>query len=112
MQRAQSEIGAQYPSEFARCGERKASLQQDRRVDPSDRPRRRNSASPLEDSGIPDFPPTINSPANRIAHGNLTLPGPDVPFTWTFEEPGRYLVICEVLPHFAVNGMYGWVIVK
>lgn len=81
-------------------------------MDPSDRPRRRNSASPLEDSGIPDFPPIINSPANRIAHGNLTLPGPDVPFTWTFEEPGRYLVICEVLPHFAVNGMYGWVIVK
>ena len=30
---------------------------------------------------------------------------------WTFDEPGRYLVICAVLPHFNV-GMYGWVEVK
>jgi hypothetical protein len=28
-----------------------------------------------------------------------------------FDEPGRYLVICAVLPHFNV-GMYGWVEVK
>ncbi|MGH7572456.1 MAG: hypothetical protein ACREMK_11530 [Gemmatimonadota bacterium] len=30
----------------------------------------------------------------------------------TFDTPGRYLVICRVLPHFVVAGMYGWVIVK
>jgi plastocyanin len=33
--------------------------------------------------------------------------------TWTvtFDEPGRYLVICTTLPHFDV-GMFGWVIVE
>jgi plastocyanin len=30
----------------------------------------------------------------------------------TFDEPGRYLVICAFLPHFAEFQMYGWVIVK
>ena len=30
----------------------------------------------------------------------------------TFTEPGRYLVICTFLPHFAEFQMYGWVIVK
>ena len=30
----------------------------------------------------------------------------------TFDEPGRYLVICTFLPHFADFQMYGWVIVK
>ena len=31
--------------------------------------------------------------------------------TETFEDAGKYLVICAVLPHFEV-GMYGWVIVR
>jgi plastocyanin len=30
---------------------------------------------------------------------------------WKFNTPGRYLVICAVLPHFNV-GMYAWVEVK
>jgi plastocyanin len=30
----------------------------------------------------------------------------------TFTQPGRYLVICTFLPHFADFQMYGWVIVK
>jgi plastocyanin len=30
----------------------------------------------------------------------------------TFTQPGRYLVICTFLPHFAQFQMYGWVIVK
>jgi plastocyanin len=30
----------------------------------------------------------------------------------TFDQPGRYLVICAFLPHFADFQMYGWVIVK
>ena len=29
-----------------------------------------------------------------------------------FESPGRYLVICTLLPHFVGAKMYGWVIVK
>ena len=37
--------------------------------------------------------------------------------TWTtpagtFDEPGRYLVLCNFAPHFAEFGMYGWVNVK
>jgi hypothetical protein len=37
--------------------------------------------------------------------------------TWTtpagtFDEPGRYLVLCNFAPHFAEFGMYGWVHVK
>ena len=31
--------------------------------------------------------------------------------TYTFETPGRYLVICMFIPHFNI-GMYGWVEVK
>ena len=37
--------------------------------------------------------------------------------TWTtpagtFDEPGRYLVLCNFAPHFAEFGMYGWVNVR
>ena len=37
--------------------------------------------------------------------------------TWTtapttFDEPGRYLVLCNFTPHFAEFDMYGWVNVK
>ena len=67
----------------------------------------------LEPPGTPfDFPPIINDPEGRIARGDLVMPGPPVPFGWTFDEPGRYFVICEVLPHFVSADMYGWVIVK
>jgi plastocyanin len=30
---------------------------------------------------------------------------------YTFNTPGRYLVICAFLPHF-LDGMYGWVEVR
>lgn len=33
-------------------------------------------------------------------------------FEHTFTAPGRYLVICRLMPHFAFANMYGWVIVK
>lgn len=33
-------------------------------------------------------------------------------WTYTFEEPGRYLVICTTWAHFTEANMYGWVIVK
>jgi hypothetical protein len=62
---------------------------------------------------IPNF--VIDDPTNRIAQS------PPFQFaieqTWTtpvgtFTTPGRYLVICNFLPHFVENDTYGWVIVK
>ena len=57
--------------------------------------------------------PWVNDPDGRIALGptNFTT------LTWTtpagtFATPGRYLVLCNFLPHFAFGNMYGWVIVK
>lgn len=61
---------------------------------------------------IPDF--IINDPNGRVAlspplaFGETEWTTPDD----TFDEPGRYLVICTTLPHFAAADMYGWVIVK
>jgi len=62
---------------------------------------------------IPNF--VIDDPTNRIAQSpafsfNLVQ-------TWTtpvgtFATPGRYFVMCNFLPHFAANDMYGWVIVR
>ena len=60
---------------------------------------------------VPDFPPIIDSPVGRIVRGPLVF-GPTVDWDWTFTEPGRYLVICEVLPHFAGARMYAWIDVK
>ncbi len=66
----------------------------------------------LEPPGTPfPFPPIINDPNGRIVRGGLAF-GPPVPFTWRFDQPGKYLVICEVLPHFADAKMYAWVDVK
>jgi hypothetical protein len=62
---------------------------------------------------IPNF--VIDDPTGRIAQS------PPFQFaidqTWTtplgtFNTPGRYFVMCNFLPHFAENDMYGWVIVK
>ena len=61
---------------------------------------------------IPNF--IINDPNNRVA---LSPPLMPVPSSWTtptdtFEEPGRYFVICTTAPHFVAADMFGWVIVK
>lgn len=61
---------------------------------------------------IPDF--IIDDPVDRIALSPPLVPGE---FMWTtpegtFDEPGRYLVICTTTPHFLSADMYGWVIVK
>ena len=78
----------------------------------------RVDASTLEDMDLgfgivlPDF--RINDPAGRLVlaptqalsrHTWTTPPG-------TFDAPGRYLVICTTTPHFVLNRMYGWVIVR
>jgi plastocyanin len=56
--------------------------------------------------------PTINDPKNRVAIvSDQVCEGGSAKPTWTFQTPGRYLVICTFLPHFNV-GMYGWVTVR
>jgi hypothetical protein len=77
------------------------------------------SDATLDDLAVP-FPPfvlpnfIINDPAGRVALAPALQVAPS---TWTspagtFAQPGRYLVICTVLPHFAEFEMYGWVIVQ
>jgi plastocyanin len=52
----------------------------------------------------------INDTQNRVAL--ITSPcGSAWQAQYTFDTPGRYLVICAFLPHFQV-GMYGWVEVR
>lgn len=66
----------------------------------------------LEDPGLPfEFPPVINDPTGRLARYALAFPAP-LQVQYTFNEPGRYLVICEVSPHFVEGRMYAWVIVQ
>lgn len=78
----------------------------------------RVDASTLEDADLgfgivlPLF--RINDPAGRLAQSpsqSLALQ-PWTPPEGTFDQPGRYLVICTSVPHFVLNRMYGWVIVK
>lgn len=62
---------------------------------------------------IPNF--VIDDPTNRIAQGPAFQFAIDQTWTTplgTFNAPGRYLVMCSFLPHFAQNDMYGWVIVQ
>jgi plastocyanin len=51
--------------------------------------------------------PFVNDPDGRIAAGF-----PTVDFSHTFASPGKYLVICEVAPHFEDSNMWIWVNVK
>ena len=60
---------------------------------------------------IPNF--LIEDPNNRLALGPFSF----TPTTWTsppgtFDVPGKYLVICVVVPHFVGSNMYAWVTVK
>jgi plastocyanin len=52
----------------------------------------------------------INDTSNRIALITSAC-GTEWQAQYTFDTPGRYLVICAFLPHFQV-GMYGWVEVR
>lgn len=62
---------------------------------------------------IPNF--VIDDSNGRIAEawGNANELH-TTPTTWeyTFTQPGKYLIICTTLPHFAESKMYGWVDVK
>jgi plastocyanin len=62
-------------------------------------------------AGCPPVP-TINDPNHRIAIvADQVCEGGNPAPSWTFNTPGRYLVICTFLPHFQA-GMYGWVTVR
>jgi plastocyanin len=52
--------------------------------------------------------PFVLDPTNRIALQAAPVPS----IFWTFNQPGRYLVICAVKNHFFIANMYGWVIVR
>jgi hypothetical protein len=51
--------------------------------------------------------PFVNDPDGRIAAGPLLTD-----FSYTFASPGKYLVICEVAPHFEDSNMWIWVNVQ
>lgn len=57
------------------------------------------------------FPPLIDDPTGRLGHSALNFGAPAT-WSWTFDEPGLYLVICEVLPHFVDSRMYARVRVR
>ena len=56
----------------------------------------------------------VNDPNGRIALGPAPAPGDTMYESppGTFDQPGRYLVICNVTRHFTNDDMYGWVIVQ
>lgn len=59
---------------------------------------------------IPDF--VIDDPDRRIGLGPELSFFAGYQWSFTFDEPGRYLVICTVTPHFVEAKMYGFVEVK
>ena len=55
----------------------------------------------------------INDPVGRVAIlDDQPCAGGATTLSFTFNEPGRYLIICTFLPHFRDFDMYGWVTVK
>jgi len=57
----------------------------------------------------PPGPPLINDPTNRVYRGlDPSLFPQDRVEVVQFPNPGTYLVVCGVLPHF-VDKMWGWV---
>jgi len=54
-------------------------------------------------------PPLINDPANRVYRGlDPSMFPQDRVEVVQFPNPGTYLVVCGVLPHF-IDKMWGWV---
>ncbi|HEV8636464.1 MAG TPA: hypothetical protein VG370_19750 [Chloroflexota bacterium] len=65
-----------------------------------------------EDIAVPSTGLFVNDANGRLALAPLNRPPATSSFPMTFAEPGTYLVICNVRPHFALFNMYGWVVVK
>ena len=59
-------------------------------------------------AGCPPVP-LINDSNNRLAVRAQPCAGGSIVPSFTFTNPGRYLVICRFLPHFVDFNMYGWV---
>ena len=59
---------------------------------------------------VPNF--FIDEPIGRIFLDPAAAFGPPHSVDWTFDDPGRYLVICAVTPHFTAFKMYAWVEVR
>lgn len=70
----------------------------------------------VEDVNVPVFNPIteeglfINDTVDDVYFGELFIPQTTAPGTFT--TPGKYLMICNVTPHFQFAKMYGWIIVK
>jgi len=70
-----------------------------------------NQGAVVIKAGCPPVP-YINDANHRLAVlGEPPCKGGSFNPTYTFNTPGRYLVICTFIPHFSV-GMYGWVEVR
>jgi len=60
----------------------------------------------------PPLPTIADQPGQLWQVGACVAPGTTVTAPGAiFDRPGRYLVICEIQPHF-LTGMYGWVTVR
>jgi plastocyanin len=57
-------------------------------------------------------PPLIDDDQDRlVVFAQPCAGGPSV-VSYTFQNPGRYLIICVFSPHFVDFDMFGWVIVQ
>ena len=68
-----------------------------------------------DDLDVPAAGFYVNDGTDRIemSSENRSPPGTDwTSSASTFATPGRYLVICNIRPHFADYDMYGWVTVE
>jgi len=68
-----------------------------------------NHVGPPGPPFIPNF--YIDEPNGRLFRDPAPAFGPPHSVQYTFDAPGRYLVICSIAPHFALK-MYAWVEVK
>ena len=79
---------------------------------PGTQPAAINVNDTVPSTGTPAGVPLINDPTNRVYRGlDPSLQPRDRVEVVTFAQPGRYLVICAVRPHFVDDGMYGFVTV-
>jgi plastocyanin len=62
------------------------------------------------EAGCPPVP-LINDQTNLLAIRAQPCAGGSATPSYTFTDPGRYLIVCRFLPHF-VDDMYGWVNVR
>ena len=66
------------------------------------------------DIAVPAFPPESNIFIDDFGNSDFVGAAPG-PVSWTspaLTQPGKYLMICNVTPHFAFAKMYGTIIVK